>query len=238
MASSTTARATCWSITINNPTIDDYTPNTPGGWYLTGQLEKGEEDTIHYQGMLKTPQVRFSQVKTYFPRAHIEVSKNPRALAKYVHKEETRVAEVEDHSSDIPTLYDYLVTVAQQWNEDDYKAFTDNFTDAQVIKLGADELALRYIDTIVARDIVSGKRGVEFIAVNPMWRNAWKKFHKHIVIREQAVLSNQIIYGSQISPSSSSRSPSPQIPPSDETWGTSLPVSRNENESPSGGLSD
>lgn len=237
MASSTTARATCWSITINNPTIDDYTPNTPGGWYLTGQLEKGEEDTVHYQGMLKTPQVRFSQVKTYFPRAHIEVSKNPKALAKYVHKEETRIAEVEDHSSDIPTLYDYLVTVAQQWNADDFKTFTNDFSDAQVCKLGADELALRYTDTIVARDIVAGKRGVEFIAVNPMWRNAWKKFHKHIVIREQAVLSNQIIYGSQIPPSSPSCPPSPQIPASLSPR-PSLSLSWNENESPSGGLSD
>lgn len=157
-------------------------------------MERGEEDTIHYQGMLKTPQVRFSQVKTYFPRAHIELSRDPRALKKYVHKEETRIAEINDHASEIPTLYDYLVTVAQKWNADDYKAFTDNFTDAQVIKLGPDELALRYTDTIVARDIVSGTRGVEFIAVNPMWRNAWKKFYKHIVIREQAVLDNLIIY--------------------------------------------
>lgn len=189
----TTQRATCWSITINNPTEADYTPTMPGGWKLTGQMELGEkEETPHYQGMLKTPQVRFSQVKQLFPRAHIEAAKNPNGLATYVHKEETRVAEVPDHVSNIPTIFDYHATVAKKWNAEDYKTFTDSFSDAQVIKLGTDEIALRYVDEIVKRDIINGTRGIEFIAVNPMWRNAWKKFHRAIIIREQAVLISPI----------------------------------------------
>ena len=188
---STTKRGTCWSITVNNPRPGDLTPNFPGGWYLTGQMEKGEEEeTPHYQGMLKTPQVRFSQVKLYFPRAHIELTKNPRALAKYVHKEETRVSEVDDHSSQIPTCFDYMVTVAQDWNDSNFKLHCATYTDEQVMKLGVDEIALRYTDTIVAKDIANGTRGVEFVASNPMWRTAWKKFWKAIIIREQSVLKS------------------------------------------------
>lgn len=189
----------------------------PGGWKLTGQMELGEkEETPHYQGMLKTPQVRFKAVKDIFPRAHIEAAKNPKGLAVYVHKEETRIGEVPDNVSQIPTIFDYHATVAKSWNADDFKTFTDSFSDAQVSKLGVDEIALRYVDTLVAKDIVAGVRGVEFIAVNPMWRNAWKKFHAAIIIREQAVV-NEIIYPPDIDNGNVSQSPpsSPRSSPSE-----------------------
>lgn len=100
-------RGTCWSITINNPTADDMSPTLPAGWKLVGQMEKGEEGTLHYQGMLTTNQVRFSAVKKVFSRAHIELAKNRKGLEKYVHKPETRVSEVSDIVSNIPTLFEY-----------------------------------------------------------------------------------------------------------------------------------
>lgn len=90
-------RSSCWSLTINNPEVDDYQAIEEArsrGWKVEGQLEKGENGTPHLQLMLRTPQVRFAAVKKAFPRAHIEIAKSPVALAKYVSKEETRVAQL------------------------------------------------------------------------------------------------------------------------------------------------
>jgi len=89
----TTIRSTCWSLTINNPTKDDVEQINLArqrGWKVEGQLEKGLEGTQHYQLRLMTPQVRFSSVKKAFPRAHIEVARDPIALGKYVTKEATK----------------------------------------------------------------------------------------------------------------------------------------------------
>lgn len=61
------------------------------GWKIYGQEEIGENGTPHLQLMVKTPQVRFPQVKRVFPRAHIEPARNVTALRQYVEKEETRV---------------------------------------------------------------------------------------------------------------------------------------------------
>ena len=95
--SKTTVRATCWSVTINNPIAADeenIALARQKGWKVEGQLEKGKGGDSHYQLSVKTPQVRFSQVKAQFPRAHIEVARNPTALQQYVVKEETRVAAI------------------------------------------------------------------------------------------------------------------------------------------------
>lgn len=178
-------RASVWSITINNPTDSDLKVELPAGWKMTGQIEKGDEGTTHYQGMLKTNQVRFSAVKKVLPRAHIEVAKNAKALEKYVHKEETRVAKVEDRVSNIPTLFEYQVTIAKRWDEatwEEFKARAIESDEKLVLNLG--EVALRYIDCLVEVDIQEGVRGVEFIAINPMWRSAWKRFWRSMVDRE------------------------------------------------------
>lgn len=173
-------RATCWSITINNPLITDYQIPLPVGWTLEGQLEKGEQGTEHYQGMLRTPQARFSAIKKVFPRAHIEVAKNPAALKKYVHKEETRVAEVER----IPTLFEYQTLIAKKWVEDEYQERVKRCIQSNKIP-DFDEIAMCYLDTLVATDIEqNGRRGAEFIAINPMWRASWRKFWRSIIIRD------------------------------------------------------
>jgi len=173
-----TDRATCWSITINNPLITDYQIPLPVGWTLDGQLERGEQGTEHYQGMLRTNQVRFSAVKKVFPKAHIEVARNPTALKKYVHKEETRVAEVDR----IPTLFEYQTIIAQKWVEDEYQGRIQRSIKSGEIP-DFNEIAMCYIDSLVSADIESGRRGAEFIAINPMWRSSWKKFWRSIIIR-------------------------------------------------------
>lgn len=184
-------RATCWSITINNPSEEEVKPTLPAGWSLTGQMEAGEEKgTEHYQGMLTTPQTRFSAVKRVFPRAHIEVAKNRTALAKYVHKADTRIAEVADHTSNIPTLFNYQHEVAGKWNDEDWREHLDRHL-AENPKMDVGEIAILYVDTLVAMDIEDGRCGVEFIAINPMWRSAWKRFWRQMVKRERLALQTQ-----------------------------------------------
>lgn len=180
---SSSDRATAWSITINNPTESDMTPTLPAKWVLTGQIEEGAEGTIHYQAMLKTPQERFSAVKRVFPRAHIEVARNSKALGNYVHKAESRIAERPDVVSNIPTLWDYQHTIAKAFRDDEFNVHCDQL--GEEIKL-ADDLFMAYIDELVRRDIIKGVCGVEFIAINPMWRSAWKKFGRAMIARERA----------------------------------------------------
>lgn len=171
-------RATCWSITINNPITTDYQIPLPVGWKIEGQLERGEQGTEHYQGMLRTPQVRFSAVKKLFPKAHIEVARNEVALKKYVHKVETRVAEVER----IPTLFEYQTIIAEKWVEDDFQKLVEGYVQKTTVS-DINEIAMRYLDSLVAADIEGGRRGAEFIAINPMWRSSWKLFWRSIIKR-------------------------------------------------------
>lgn len=182
-------RGTCWSITINNPTQEDMKPDLPGGWKLTGQMEQGEEGTIHYQGMLTTPQVRFSAVKKVFARAHIELAKNRKGLEIYVHKPETRISEVADIRSNIPTLFEYQHTIASRWDDDEYNLFVNQKRDAmgdlEFSKTSTADIALEYVDYLVGLDIEKGICGIEYIAINPMWRSAWKKFYRQLVSRER-----------------------------------------------------
>lgn len=196
-------RATCWSITINNPTDADLHPTFPAKWTMTGQIEQGKEGTVHYQGMLITPQVWLTAVKKILPRAHIEAAKNKVALQKYVSKEDTRLSKVDDIVSNIPTLFDYQHTIAQQWDDDEFKEFQSNFPDDQLAKLGMGEIALQYVDKLVGLDIEEGIIGIEYIAINPMWRSAWKKFWKSMITRERLPvekISNEVIYDANLPP--------------------------------------
>lgn len=168
-------RATCWSITINNPTEEDVRCEMPG-WKLSGQYEQGEEGTKHFQGMLTTPQVRFSAVKRAFPRAHIEVARNKKALEKYTTKEDTRVDAFA--STGVPTIFEYQRRVCEVWvwsKYDECQAMFPNKPD--------DEIALMYVDSICAKMIQDGAAGLEFVAINPMWRSSWKKFYRPIINR-------------------------------------------------------
>lgn len=183
-------RGTCWSITINNPTQEELKMDLPPNWKLQGQMEKGEQtETPHFQGCLSTPQVRFTAVKKIFPRAHIEKAKNKSALIKYVNKEETRLEKVDDNCGIvIPTLFNYQHTIAKRWDDLEYSLFSNKYDqspDPQLKTKSQDEIALDYVDYLVGEDIKNGMMGVEYIAINPMWRSAWKKFHRQMVHRER-----------------------------------------------------
>jgi len=176
------ARSSNWSITINNPTPEETQVMMPSGWKLSGQYEVGENGTPHFQGHLKTPQSRFSRVKEFFPRAHIEAARSAAALEKYVHKEETRVGEFAGRS--VPTIFEYQQQVAQAWDEHEFRQLTDHhYQHNRDAKRDIGDVALSYVDTICATYIEEGARGLEFISVNPMWRSSWKKFYASIIKR-------------------------------------------------------
>ena len=193
----TTDKSCCWSITINNPTPDDLVFTPKPGWRLQGQMEKGKEGTLHYQGMLTTPHIRFSAVKKEFPRAHIEVARDKKALAKYVSKEDTRVALSQEQMN----IFKLQTAVSTTWNEEE---FTNRYVNSPAYsKLGLDDTALAYIDSLTARLIRQGHRAIEFIAVNPIWRSSWKKFWRDIITRNASSPKDE-------------PTPPPDAPPSQE----------------------
>lgn len=196
-AKMTTERSGCWSITINNPQEGEIeTIELPPGWKLQGQMEVGKEGTPHYQGMLTTPQVRFSAVKKVLVRAHIEPARNRTALQKYVHKADTRSAEVGIVESRIPTLFDYQKTVAEEWNDEEWERFSKDVVPEKI-----DDIAMLYLDRIVAAHIEQGVKGIEFIAINPMWRSSWKKFWRSIIKRHAAQSQVQTPRSQDVEPS-------------------------------------
>jgi len=171
-----TARYSCWSITINNPTEEDVRCEVPG-WVLKGQYEEGASGTRHFQGMLCTPQVRASAVKRVFPRAHIEGARNKKALEKYINKEETRLETFT--STGVPTIFEYQRMVGYEWNWDHF----DNVLVPMYDKKPEDDVAMIYLDNICAKMIREGAIGLEFISINPMWRSSWKRFYRSIIAR-------------------------------------------------------
>lgn len=181
-----TDRASCWSITINNPSDADVNVELPAKWKLEGQYEEGAEGTRHFQGMLSTPQVRFSAVKKVFPRSHIEVARNKKALEQYVKKEDTRVGEFETKVSEIPSWYEYSNELAKRFKLSEYAQKIREYQAKDIFDYESyGNLRLKMVDEMIAEDIESGRKGIEWIGVNPNFRQAWKRFGEAIARREQ-----------------------------------------------------
>lgn len=72
-----------------------------GASWFVGQLEKGEEGTVHLQAAIGYENaVRFSTIKKVVPQAHIENSKCGGSAAAYCCKDDSRVGET--HRFGIP----------------------------------------------------------------------------------------------------------------------------------------
>lgn len=180
-------RSVHWALTINNPTSSDEETLALArgrGWEVDGQIEKGENGTSHYQLHVNCrSQQRFSAVKKVFPRAHIEKARSVVALKKYVHKEETRVAELPNSDRFVTSqkrLWD-LVTSELQHDMCDKRhkiyANTDEPFDEAVFK------PLDALDYAVDKLMRQGYHCVESMAVNPAVRAAWSKFWRGAVAR-------------------------------------------------------
>lgn len=189
-------RGTNWSITIfydnnNEPVSETYNPPLlPPGWKCEGQIEKcATTNRIHYQGKLKTPQVRVSQIGSIFGKKnHFEIAKNIMALSNYVHKDETRVCAVE--TAQTMNMYEFSNYIVDLWNEEDFKeridAWQQEAFDKEGSKQSRGDIVLEYVDSLVIDCIEKGVRGAEWHATNPAFRAMWKKFGEAVARRKGA----------------------------------------------------
>lgn len=174
-----TARGTCWSVTINNPTNSDEEwialARQKSGWKVYGQREKGAQGTEHYQLMVTTPQVRFSAVKKAFPRAHIELARDRTALSKYVQKEDTRVGSLTSDQEMYPSMQ-------KLW--DMYANYVDESPKGRkgAYEFWGSEQLLSEFDKFICEAIEQGYI-VETMAVNPQIRSSVKQYGKNIINR-------------------------------------------------------
>jgi len=191
-------RGTTWSITINNPTVTDeeyINLARQRGWKIDGQKEKGEAGTLHYQLLVKTPQVRFSAMKKAFPRAHIELARNPTALANYVRKEESRVGQLptsQDMYPSLSKLWELIYNDIDTYNSDegtDYRfKFNGRIYEVGILSIPivrtqqGDKSLLIIFDKAVGRLISQGYH-IESMAVNPQVRSAWCRYCVELMTR-------------------------------------------------------
>jgi len=141
--------------------LDALVQAMPTDWHLEGQIEQGtdSQDKLHAQLFLKTPQTRGTRIAKFFPHCYIDEARNPFALVKYVHKEETRVAEfktVENRSPQWSVVcdkfFDYLVA-----------------NQPQSCYQTEDMVRLNLWDEFIKISIMEGMR-VDVIGVNPQYR--------------------------------------------------------------------
>lgn len=182
-------RATCWSVTINNPiSADDENISLAkqrSGWKVDGQLEQGENGTKHYQLMVKTPQVRFATIKKAFPRAHIEPARNAKALAEYVHKDDTRVGSIPSNDK-----YPSLTALWELFDE--YLR-----TEQEAVPTG--EGALVLFDQFISTYIELGYH-IETMGVNPQIRSSVKKYLPSIIFRTRKIRRQKTDRQTEINP--------------------------------------
>lgn len=199
-------KSCCWSITINNPTDEDFQQweiLKDQKWVrsVEGQMEQGENGTPHIQGMLRTLSVRFSQIKKALPRAHIEAARSPQALAKYVAKEDTRVSTIPTAKvatqSDVQkrilklTLERYL-ELGHENVKDRFYEWLKNIKHSKLLRTEHVVQSPDYwIDLAVSELIEEGFYGIEFVMSNPQVRSAFKNYFAAIIIRQYGASQDQ-----------------------------------------------
>lgn len=173
----TQTRGTCWSVTINNPKPSDdeqiALARQKSGWKVYGQREKGAEGTEHYQLMITTPQVRFSAVKKAFPRAHIELARDRTALAKYVEKEDTKIAGLPQSQELFPSH-----TKIMAWYGEFFEQYGEEHGGVEKHEY------LKIFDIMVRAKIREGFY-VDMYSVNPQILSLIKKYGRDIFYRER-----------------------------------------------------
>lgn len=193
-----TQRHSNWSITINNPTPadeEDIARARQKGWKVDGQLEKGENGTPHYQLMVSSGQVRFSAVKKAFPRAHIEPARNVSALHQYVHKEDTKLADLASSSDKYPSLSKFWHLIYQAMAEKKWLDFPEydswywrnlpfqyqRLQPPPQLKPSSDEIAMGLFDIVFGELLEKGYHIESFYS--PPNISIFKKFHFQLLRR-------------------------------------------------------
>lgn len=194
-------KGSCWSITINNPSAadeQDIALLQTKKWFKKweGQIEQGEkESTPHIQGCLHTEYIRWAAVKKVLRRAHIEKARNQMALVDYVHKPNTRTAELQTVVRVGPAevekhIYQRIIRILQSesrgnsvWSERyvcDVLIGSEVNGDLQRAFRGLDAMSI--FDDVVSELIAEGAQ-LEMWASNPLVRSGIKKYFHAIVIR-------------------------------------------------------
>lgn len=160
-----------WCITYwltDGRTVEDLeliTQQMPANWSLEGQIEQGvdSQQKLHAQLFLKTEQTRGTKIAKYFKNCYINEAKNPFALQNYVHKEDTRVAELKTVENRSPQwsvvcdkFFDWVV-------ENDLQGTSFMSSESPF------DQRLRTWDDFIGQSIREGMR-VEVIGVNPQYR--------------------------------------------------------------------
>lgn len=180
---------THWILTINNPEESDDVDISRArdkGWLVEGQKEKGKDGTEHYQIYVKSKQ-RFSALKKAFPRAHIEVCRNPDAVRQYVKKEDTRIGNLPAEAKNKPmSMWQVMILLA---NNAPYR----NYRGA--IESEIDESFWQSVNSIL-----ESRPGMISLLVQPNYIRAWR-YTAHIWLEhaqnmeydEEEVPTNEII---------------------------------------------
>lgn len=163
-------------------TLNELVSAMPTNWSLEGQIEQGvdSQQKLHAQLYLKTEQTRGTKITKYFPNCYIDEAKNPFALANYVHKEDTRVAEFKTVENRSP-----------QWSVVCDKFFDWLLTQQTYSQFEHDENK-KYMawDTFIGISIEEGMR-VDIIGVNPQYRSCinkyWSNYYKVALARAPPV---------------------------------------------------
>lgn len=195
----TTEKGTCWSITLNNPTESELAQweniSKAATWIksASGQLERGAEGTPHIQGMLKTDQVRFSAVKKLLPRAHIEKARNEKALANYVTKQDTRVAELKQSKREI------LVATPETIQLHLFDSFINkvlNFTlRYSVTDTGQTSFEMVPRNELAHRGKYDNENLLYFLTEEPLWKEYIKQKADKIMTETYSELIQKGYYG-------------------------------------------
>lgn len=145
-------------------------------WSVEGQLEKGStsEGKLHYQLMVKTPQVRHSALRKAFPSCHIEEARNAKALENYVHKEETRVGEFK---TVVPTFIKWEVLRSK------FFEWLVKTEDVGIHSYQHDYERLAKWDEFIGLSIEEGME-VDLMGVNPQYRSCISRYWTSYVRRQ------------------------------------------------------
>lgn len=156
-------------------TLEGLVQQMPQDWSLEGQIEQGvdSQQQLHAQLYLKTPQCRGTRVTKFFPNCYIDEAKNPFALQKYVHKEDTRVGEfktVENRSPQWHVVRDRF-----------YEWYVAEHTDQLMFNVD-DEEKLKYWDRFIGLSLEEGMN-VDVIGVNPQYRSCILRYWTNMIRR-------------------------------------------------------
>ena len=167
---------------------------------------------LHYQGyMILRRQFREKGARALFPGVHMEIARNWNDLVRYCQKPETRVegAEQVHRTNDIPSLFGYAEEISSRlpsWEEVKRKWWQRNEFVSWLMRHAQPDLpmpvpkdsiyycpstfkefAYDLVCDMVAEDIRSGRRGIEFIVQNPLWITTFKNQIDNIIHRQETL---------------------------------------------------